>query len=128
VPSCDTASAFLVKYLNSDNLVSMNPAKLDTKILLSRKVGSRDASGAPISTLETIAELWAEKVEQGSALFRDFGLLQAETTTVFKTRFITITEKDFVITAGGEQFQLVVPPYETDGRRAYLLMQARRVA
>ena len=105
----------------------MNPAKLDTKITLSRKVTTHDASGGPASTLEQIAQPWAERTEQGSRVFRSYGTLHEETTTLFKIRFLEVADRDIVITCAGENYELTQPPVEVDGRKAYLLIQARRV-
>lgn len=105
----------------------MNPAKLDTRIQLSRKVPAPDSAGGLTFTKQQFADIWAEKIDQGSTIFSTLGVVNSETTTMFRVRFFEIADADFILTAGGIDYKLTVPPYEVEGRRKYLLMQARRL-
>lgn len=49
----------------------MDPGKLDSRILLCRRISGRDAAGQPLNTWVTVAPVWANiKYQTGSAALK----------------------------------------------------------
>lgn len=101
----------------------MNPGKLDRKITLQSLTVTRGAAGGAVNSFVDFATRSAEKVDTAGREFRAAGSLRAETTAVFRIRYLAgLTTRHQLVYESRAHDILEI---KEEGRRVSQLIQAR---
>lgn len=106
--------------------MSINPGKMDRRIVIQVKTTTRGAAGGTVVAWADERVVWAEKVSETSTEGRRMLALRAEATVIFRIRYLSTLTTRHRIYFEGQYHDILGDPVE-EGRREMMLVTAKRV-
>jgi SPP1 family predicted phage head-tail adaptor len=104
----------------------MQAGALNRRIIIQKKQMSRDADGYPAEIWVTQSVRWAQVLTTGGGEFYAAQRVNAETTAVFKTRYVQGINTGMRIKYGERIFD-ILSISDTDGQRKELSISAKEI-
>ena len=104
----------------------MNPGNFRTRIMVQKKYLTYNSYNEPIETWKDSIELWADVINTGGGEFYAAQKLNAQTTAVFRTRYVSSISSLDRIRYGNRIFEILFIN-DVSERHIELLISAKEV-
>jgi len=105
----------------------MNAGELDTQITIQHKTVAYDTYNQPQESWVDLIVLWAAVITTGGREFYAAQKLNAETTAVFKLRYISGIKPTMRIKYGNKIYQILPPINDVENKHIELQIAAKEV-
>ena len=104
----------------------MNPGQLRTRIMVQKKSITYNSYNEPVETWKDSIELWSDVINTGGGEFYAAQKLNAQTTAVFRTRYVSSISSLDRIRYGNRIFEILFIN-DVSERHIELLISAKEV-